>query len=122
MIRFADELDAFIGTLKERQRDVFLGTAEGLQESVVEGSPVTGAPGQPVDTAALKGSWQETFPGVWVWQTVTNMAYAPAIEEGEGPHGPLTLRSGVGGFHSVKLTRAGFQDLVDSKVLEVVPQ
>ena len=122
MIRFSDQLDAVMETLRQRQRDVFLGTAEALQQSMVEGSAVTGSPGQPVDTSALKGSWQETFPGEWQWQTTTNVVYAPGIEEGEGPHGPMTLRSEVGGFHSRKLTVAGFDDLVDSVVREVVPQ
>ena len=122
MIRFSDQLAAFEETLRQRQRDVFLGTAEGLQESVVEGSAVTGSPGQPVQSGNLKGSWIESFSGEWQWQTATNTVYAPAIEEGEGPYGPMTLRSEVGGFHSVKLTRAGFGDLVDGVVREMVPE
>ena len=54
------------------------------------------------------------FDSVKDFQTVatisTNVEYAPAIEENTRG---ATLRSQVGGWHSVALTRAGFQRLVD---------
>lgn len=49
----------------------------------------------------------------------TKLEYAPAIEDGIGPHGPMSLRSAVGGFHSVKITVAGAQRIVDEAVKTV---
>lgn len=131
MIRMSNELEAFKEKFRRRQRAAFLGTAGALQGSLVEGSPVTGSPGQPVDEGNLKESFIESFPDEWEWKTETNAEYAQAIEEGEqGPYvradgtevhpAPMTLRSEVGGFNSLKLTRAGFQDLVDDVVREIV--
>jgi hypothetical protein len=98
-------------------------------ESIVEGSALTGAPGQKVDTGALKASWiQEiTEDGVRI---STNIAYAPIIEEdirssydreGEQPSRPKGatgghrphVKSTVGGPHSVALTVAGIDRLLD---------
>lgn len=110
---FSSDLRAFALKVERKNKGVFLGAATGVQESVVDGSPVTGAPGQPVDTGSLKGSWQLTFPGQWEAELATRVEYAPAVEEGIGPHGPMTLRSEVGGFHSVKATRANFDRLVE---------
>lgn len=128
---FGDDLRLFRDKVHQRSRDVFVGSVNAVHGSVVDGSPVTAAPGQPVDTGNLKASWIESFPGEWVGETATNVVYAPAIEEGQQPPytnrfgtvvtpGPMTLRSKVGGFHSVKLTRAGWTPLVESVVKEVV--
>lgn len=134
---FADDINRFTLKLRETSDEVFVGVAQAVHESVVEGSPVTGAPGQPVDTGNLKNSWQLTFPERGLAQTATNVVYAEAIEEGQQePHTrrqrsrfgieqifveprPMVLRSQVGGFHSVKLTRAGFTRLVRSAVQRV---
>lgn len=124
LVRFAERLE-------ERARGAFLGGVSGAKESVVTGSAVTGAPGQPVDTGNLRASWQQSFPEDWLGRISTNVEYAPAIEEGqqepyELPDGrtvtpqPMTLRSAVGGFHSVKLTRAGWQAIADQAVREAV--
>lgn len=128
---FSDDLRAFREKVLQRSRDVFVGATGDLHESVTEGSPVTGAPGQPVDTGNLKASWQQTFPEEWQSLVATNVEYAPAIEEGiQEPYttadgtevvpGPMTLRSEVGGFHSVKLTRAAWPRVVESVVRRVV--
>ena len=95
-------------------------TAFAMRDSVVDGSPTTGAPGQPVDLSTLKNSWQLTFPSPLLARLVTSLAYAEGIENGVGPHGPITLRSTVGGFHSVKMTRLGVQKVADEAVREVV--
>ena len=113
---FANDLAAFRAKVEARQRAVFVNTVVAVKDSITVGSPVTGAPGQPVDTGNLLGSWQLTFPGEWVGEVATNVEYAPAIEEGVGPHGPMTLRSAVGGFHSVALTRSNFDRLVGDVV------
>lgn len=128
---FQRQLDAFKQKVAQRAGDVFYGTATALQESIVEGSATTAAPGQPVDLGALKGSWQLTYPEAYLARTATGLEYAKAIEEGQQPPytradgtvvspSAMTLRSEVGGFHSVKLTRAGFRPLVRAVVTEVV--
>lgn len=117
---FTDDLHRFARKVEQRKRGLFLGTVTGVEDSVTEGSAVTGAPGQPVDTGVLKGSWIVSFPGDWIGDVTTNLVYAPPIEDGVGRHGPLTLRSKVGGFHSVKLTRANFDRIVDEELKEVV--
>lgn len=118
---FGDDLRLFAQKVEGRQRDIFVGCVNEVRTSVVSGSPVTGAPGQPVDTGALLGSWRETFPEQWIGEVASyNIDYAEAIEEGVSWYGPMTLRSEVGGFHSVKMTRAAWQPLVDHVVKEVV--
>jgi hypothetical protein len=107
------EFDRDVG---EKTRAVFLGVAAHLQRSITHGSDLTGAPGQPVQTGNLQRSWGTTFPAEDKAEIVTNVEYAPAIEDGVGPHGPLTLRSPVGGFHSVAKTIDGFDRIVDAEV------
>jgi len=112
---FSRDLDAFMRRVEIRLRDVYTGVAEEVHRSVVEGSEITGAPGQPVDTSYLRNSWQLAI-GPREAVISTNVDYAPGIEDGVGPNGPIQLRSPVGGFHSVKLTRAGFPRIVDHVV------
>jgi hypothetical protein len=114
------QIDAIITMMRKRQERLFMRTTEKMHESIVWGSPLTGAPGQPVDTGDLKRSWQLTFPGSWLSRSASGLEYAPGIEAGMGKNGSLTLRSAVGGFHSRKLTRAGFQKLVNVSVIEIL--
>lgn len=110
---FANDMDRAVANTKARLKALHLGVATEVQRSIQEGSEITGAPGQPVDTGNLRASWQLTFPGEWVAESSTGVEYAPPIEHGVGPYGPLTLRSQVGGFHSVALTAAGADRIVD---------
>lgn len=110
---FREDLKRFSVKVQTRNRDIFVGMTEEVQRSVVEGSEITNSPGQPVDTGALKASWIPEFTSPTEWQTSTNLVYAPVIEAGVGANGPLTLRSQVGGFHSVALTVAGAQAIAD---------
>lgn len=93
-------------------RRIFVRCAQLAYDSVVFGSAITAAPGQPVDTGYLRASWQLTFERSGLALISTNAVYAEDIEEGIGRFGPLQLRSQVGGFHSVKLTIAGFDRIV----------
>lgn len=128
---FADDLRAFRSKVHQRERDIFVGSVGAVHGSVTTGSAVTSAPGQPVDTSNLLNSWQETYPEQWVGQTATNVEYAVSIEEGQqAPYTtaagtsvtpkPIVFKSAVGGAHSVKMTRAGWNPLVRSVVREVV--
>lgn len=106
--------------------DVFTMVAQEAHRSVVEGSEITGAPGQPVGQYGpgyhngehgghLKGSWQLVFDSPNVAVIGTNVEYAESIEDGLSyAHGgtPMTLRSTVGGFHSVAQTEAGIPKIV----------
>ena len=110
-------------SVKVESRTVGLLYAMGdlVQTSIVDGSPTTGAPGQPVDTGALKGSWIiQRMPSEVIVRT--NVSYAPVIEhnlrsaydpkgikpERRNPDGSFrrSIKSVVGGHHSVKLTVA----------------
>ncbi|HXG70336.1 MAG TPA: hypothetical protein VNJ04_06940 [Gemmatimonadaceae bacterium] len=96
-----------------------MGVVEKAHESIQTGSPITGAPGQPVDTGALRASWQVEYPAANEALISTNLEYAQPIEDGIGKHGPLQLRSAVGGWHSLKMTVAGFQRIVNHVTREV---
>jgi hypothetical protein len=116
MSRFADQLRAFAAKAERITRDTFVNTTTEVQRSVVEGSEVTGAPGQPVDLGNLKNSFIPQFTSNTTWETTTVFRYAPSIEDGFSYQWgvPLTLRSKVGGFHSVKLTRAGWERIIET--------
>lgn len=125
---FRDDVRAFTVEVGELDKAIFVETAVLAHESIVEGSPITGAPGQPVDTGALKASWhlelEETQASI-----TTPLGYAPVIEDdlrssfdrsGDEPARPKGAggsarhhKSTVGGHHSVTLTLAGIDRLID---------
>lgn len=116
----AQAIQSFALKVDRNLAAIFVGAATDVFNGVVFGSPVTGSPGQPVDTGNLRASWQLRFISEHEAQVSTNVEYAPAIEDGIGPHGPMTLRSGVGGFHSVKSVRANFDRLLADVASRVV--
>lgn len=113
---FDSDLSAFAQKLESRRKAVFINTASAVKDSIVNGSPITGAPGQPVDTGTLKNSWILAFDSPDTATVSTNIEYAPVIED--NVRGAV-LRSTVGGFHSVRLTVGGFTRLVDAEVAKV---
>ncbi len=115
---YGADIQRFIHKTRGLSRDVFVSLATKVHASVKVGSPTTGAPGQPVDTGNLRNSWILGI-GPDVAEISTNVEYARAIEDGIGAHGPLQLRSKVGGFHSVKLTIAGANALQAEAVREM---
>lgn len=115
---FSGGMEGFRRKVARMTHDVFVKTCELTHQSVVDGSPLTGAPGQPVDTGTLKNSWVPGFESPTTWATKTNIVYAPIIEDNVRG---ATLRSAVGGFHSVKLTAAHFEHLVAAAVKAVTP-
>ena len=128
---FADDLKRFAVKTQGKSNALLTNVASGVKESIVNGSAVTGAPGQPVDTGALKASWQLTFESKQSALVSTNIAYAPVIEDnlrssfnprGEMPKpipGRKPIKSIIGGFHSVKLTVGAFDRIVESKLAEL---
>jgi len=110
---FDADLDRFAALLKAREKAVFVNTVATVKDSIQNGSAITGAPGQPVDTGNLRASWEASFESAQVATIATNVEYAPVIEDNlRGVtfhnHGP----------HSVKLTVAGFQKIVASEVVK----
>lgn len=102
------EVIAQVGTMLST---IFAQVASDALDSIQNGSAVTGSPGQPVDTGALKASWQLVLEKDHA--TIgTNLVYAIPIEDGTGKYGPLHLRSEVGGWHSVKLTANNLDRIV----------
>lgn len=101
------DVEQFIQNAGARTKKAFAGVAGAMHESIVDGSHITGAPGQPVDTGNLRTSFQLRFPAPMVAESLTNVGYAEDIEELDTP-----LKSKVGGHHSVKLTRVNFLRLV----------
>lgn len=132
---FAKELTRFVATVKARQKAVYVGTASAIHASIKDGSTVTGAPGQPVDSGFLKNSWTLAI-GPTEANIQTNVAYAPVIEyndrsqyndQGRMPPESVTgtsrrsIKSTVGGNHSVRLTIAGASALQRQVLREVLP-
>jgi len=108
--------------IERGMNDLHVNASEKVRDSVVWGSDLTGAPGQPVDTGFLRNDWAANFRFLAKLHARlhTIAAYARGIEEGEGPSGALTLRSEVGGFHSVKMTVAGWKNIVRAAKREVL--
>ena len=121
---FGEDLRLFAAKVEGRARDVFIGTVTAVHGSITEGSIVTAAPGQPVDIGNLLASWQQTFPEDWVGEVATNVVYAPFVEDGFGRAGAQAYggerEPGLpGGSHSVKLTRASWDRIVETEVHKV---
>ena len=83
-------------------------------KSIVSGSQITGAPGQPEGEGDLKRSWRVESLGPARAAIVPSSPYARPNEDGVRKFGkPYVQHSSVGGRHSVKLTRRNFQRLVN---------
>lgn len=127
---FADQIADFAVKVNVRTHDVLVGTTLEALRSVQDGSEITGAPGQPVDTGNLRGAWQSAVSG-WVGVVACNAVggrgvdvtpYAEIMEDGIAPSGkPIHYRSETGGSHSVKLTVAGLGRIVESETARLAP-
>jgi hypothetical protein len=120
---FADQLQGFKDLVVARVQETHDAVTDAAFQSIVHGSSLTGAPGQPVATengGKLRDSWTQEREGPARSIISTDVSYAPDIEDGVGPFGPIDLETPIGGFHSVALTCLGAQVLVDQAVSEVV--
>lgn len=127
---FAAQLLAFAVKQERLTRSLFFNVASAVKSSIVEGSSLTGAPGQPVGQygpgyhpgkigGTLKASWQLVFVTPTQAIVGTNLVYAKPIEEGTNRGRKLTLRSTVGGFHSVAKTITGYERLVAAEAAKL---
>lgn len=140
---FSADLRKFAVKVERTTRLTFANTATKIHESITEGSPITGAPGQPVDTGFLRNSWQLDIKPTHATVS-TNVAYAPVIEHNlrtaydpkgainrygvtGGRIGPALpygsgrrgVKSAVGGNHSVKMTVAAADRLQAAALREI---
>jgi hypothetical protein len=84
--------------------------------SIVDGSEVTGAPGQPVEYGDLYDSYAFNSLGEGNYEISSDLHYAAIIEDNRRG---ARLRSKVGGFHSIKMTRAGWQKIVNHELRRI---
>lgn len=97
-----------------REAGLFRRVANHVEKSMRYGSPVTGAPGQPVRTGNLRdrsffrvGSVKERDMGFGFRLSIA--PYAPIYEDNLMGY---TIRSKVGGYHSIKITRVNYRLIV----------
>lgn len=102
--------------VKTKTRVIYEGARQKAFVSVVFGSEITGAPGQPVDTTALRTSWYIRNESPTSDVTATQSPYARQNEDGiaRPGGGEYRLLSPVGGRWSVALTVAGWPRLVQN--------
>lgn len=111
---FVRDCRLHLSKTRQLNQRVFTDSVTEAYRSITVGSEITAAPGQPVQTGALLRSWVTDQQGDAHATISTGSPYAQQIEDGyRHGYGALTLRSLVGGWHSVKLTRAGWHRIVD---------
>lgn len=127
MSSFSDQIRAFSEKVQKRTDDVFANIVNATADSIVNGSPVTGSPGQPVGQYGpgyhpgevggdLKASWQISEVTPTSALISTNSEHAVQNEYGiSATDGPYFQRTSIGGRHSVAHTIAGFQKIVDDE-------
>ena len=116
--RFTKDLADFMKKLDRRMDAVFLDAVGVALESIKIGHAISGAPGQPVQTGNLLNSWDQKVHSKTTATLFSTADYAEHIEEGIG----MTVRSAVGGFHSVKMTVAAWSRIMNASVEKVVSQ
>lgn len=110
--RFARDFRAELSWMARNAKLRFASCIDIMQEETLEsikyGSNLTGAPGQPVKTERLRKSWKPVRKNQWAFDIMSNVPYAEIIETNARG---ATLRSPVGGFHSVEITMINFMNI-----------
>jgi hypothetical protein len=110
---FASDLAQFAAKTEQRARAVHQGAALMVQESIVEGSAVTGAPPLPIAhgnfqyAGFLRNSVTLTYPDADTAIIATPAYFAKDVEDN-----PRGVRYEEGGAHGWKLTIAAFGRIV----------
>jgi hypothetical protein len=110
MVALAEQIDRENNSLLDRVADTML-------ESIVNGSELTGAPGQPIaegdvpNAGKLWSSWRKSAPTNESRELSTDVEYAIDVEDN-----PRNLQFARGGAHSVRLTLAAFDTIVDHEL------
>lgn len=108
--------ETFVTDTLDRLKRVHDACVLEVRESLGTGSTITGALGQPMDKDQLRRSFQHAPIRAWVDEIATDKKYAQSIEDGIGPHGPLTkrdLHGDIGQFHNREATMQGWPKLVE---------
>lgn len=103
---FRRNLKKFVRISKERQILLYNRSLDHVERSIVHGSSVTGAPGQPKKSGDLIKSWKEE--GSRQAQSVSFTSELPYAHDREDNRRGATQRSSIGGSHSVKITRVNY--------------
>jgi hypothetical protein len=116
--RFDLDMAAVATRLRADLNMLFTDSVEMARESIVDGSPVTGAPGQPVEDDVLRQSWKKEFLSPTHATVLTDSPYAESNEDGiaRPGGGPYRLLSPVGGRFSIAKTVAGWGRIVDAAI------
>lgn len=108
--QFARKLNAFAKLATDRWELLFRRVHAHVRRSILYGSDITGAPGQPKLSGDLIKSWEDTGSDAsYQIAFISRLVYAKIIEDN---FRGATLRSKQGGFHSVKMTRSAFHLIV----------
>lgn len=106
--------------LRRLEWEVFKHVVAAAHESIVNGSTITGSPGQPADLR--EGKWTLQLESEDVAILSCAEPSARSVENGISRYDghPIKLKSAVGGFHSVGQTEQHFDKLVDEVARQVV--
>lgn len=115
MSDFGTQLRYWHAKVVGQERETFVNSASALKDSIVNGSPVSGAPQLPVETGNLRNGVQLEFDAPDSALIYTNVEYAEHVEDNVRG---VTFR--VGGPHGWKLTRAGFPRIVEDEARKAV--
>lgn len=113
---FASDVAEFQEKVRRRAQAVRHTAVFLAHESITKGSELTGSPGQPVQFGALRQSYQIEILSPTMSRIASALKYARSIEDLLSyAHGgtPITIRSKVGGGHSIKLTVANWTRIVE---------
>lgn len=119
---FLKQLAEFSKKVERTEEEVFHAFVDEMADVIVNGSPITGSPGQPHDLR--DGDWTTRYESDTVAVISTSEPSARSVEDGISyKHGrPLTkLKSPVGGFHSLKTAVAGSDKVLIHVVRRLVP-
>lgn len=118
MTRFDLDMASIATELRADLYKLFDDSVNMAAESIINGSPITGAPGQPVEEDVLRKSWVKTKISPTHATVLTDNEYAEPNETGIPPIGMKTynLLSPVGGRYSISKTVAGWGAIVDAAI------
>jgi hypothetical protein len=105
--RWGSQIRAWQKKRDERIGQVFEESKQEVIRSVIDGSELTGAPGQGHRDSLHKRSWFERTIGRFRWQFTTPIPYAPRIESR---------------YHSVAKTRTGWARIIEAVASRVAGQ
>ncbi len=119
MVKWTSHLPEFSRKLAASVDAIRKDVAALAHDSIVSGSHATGSPGQPHDLR--EGQWTVAETGPDTTTVGTSDPSARSVEDGISHKygGPITLKSPIGGFHSVKLTHQNIGPLVKKAVDDV---